>query len=227
MGARWWAEAHPTTWMLDVYEIEHPTFNIERSTSKETMHGMLKRRPDDPRRKRLRLREYDYTSYGAYFVTIVTQDRRHMFGRVTHDEMVLTTVGEVVWDAWDALPVRFPSVELDLFVVMSNHVHGIVWLLDEPMVALDEGAAGGSPTAAPVAAPALVGRPTLGDVMRVFKSISAIEVNRANRSTGDVWQRNYFEKIVRSQRQLDALRRYIDENPLRWALDEENDLRRP
>ena len=217
--------------------------------------------PDEPRhRKQLRLREYDYSSYGAYFITIVTQDRRHLLGEIVNDEMQVSVAGSLVIEAWSGLPARFPNVELDAFVVMPNHVHGILWLLHDDLPRAVEGSASGAPTTASPPQTGAVGRPTteggqpslaaegaasgapatasdtrtgmvgragLGDVVRVFKSTSAVEINRVLARTGDVWQRNYFEKIIRSQPQLDALRRYIDENPLRWALDEENAAKAP
>jgi len=181
------------------------------------------------RRKQLRLRQYDYSSYGAYFITIVTSDRRHLFGEIVDDAMRQSVAGSLVLDTWNVLSGRFANVGLDASVVMPNHVHGILWLLDDDPRLPATGAAS-SPAAAGETAPTIaletqtnrVGRPMLGDVIRVFKSTSAVAVNRELGRSGDVWQRNYFEKITRSQAQLDALRRYIEENPLRWALDEEN-----
>lgn len=167
----------------------------------------------DPRRKRLRLADYDYSSYGAYFVTVVVHDRSNIFGDVRDDSMYRSAAGDAVLAAWSAVPERFATVELDSFAVMPNHIHGIMWLLDD---------VGKSPGTSKDTESAKQHRPSLPMVMRAFKSTAAIAANRILNRSGAVWQRSYFEKVIRTQKQLDTLRRYIDENPLRWALDEEN-----
>lgn len=88
----------------------------------------------DPRKHRhsIRLKGYDYAQAGAYFITIVAQDRACVFGRVVNGEMRLNPAGDMVWGEWNALPDRFPSIELDAFVVMPNHVHGIIVLTNPP-----------------------------------------------------------------------------------------------
>ncbi len=173
-----------------------------------------------PTRKPLRLREFNYSSNGAYSVTIVAHERAELFGAIANDVVVANPAGVAVTDAWNTIPERFPTVELDAFMLMPNHMHGILWLLDEPSVSGVEGAASSAPTTTDPR------RPALGTVMRAFKSISAREVNRIDDRTGSVWQRNYFETIVHNQKQLDALRQYIEDNPLKWALDEENKSKR-
>ena len=101
---------------------------------------------------------------------------------------------------WHELPSRFPGLELDTFVVMPNHVHAVLWLTDAP-------------------APQ---QTSLGAIVGVFKSLAAREVNALLKRTGVFWQRNYYERIVRNDAELLAIRNYVDENPLRWALDAEN-----
>ena len=123
--------------------------------------------------------------------------------------MHLSDSGRVVWHCWNALPARFPFCAVDAFVVMPNHVHGIVVLNQG-----QKGAASSAPTDA---------RSGLGKIIRAFKSLSAIEVNRALRRRGaPVWQRNYFEHVVRAGEDLDEIRRYINDNPARWDFDREN-----
>ena len=101
---------------------------------------------------------------------------------------------------WHDLPARFPTVALDEFTVMPNHIHGIIFLM---------GAASSAPT--------------LGKVIRAFKSISAIEANKAlNRSGQPFWQRSYYEHIIRDEDELHALRQYIRDNPLKWDEDPDN-----
>jgi REP element-mobilizing transposase RayT len=165
--------------------------------------------PTPRRHSPLRHPTYDYSTPGAYFFTVVTIDRGELFGSVRNDEMILSPAGDAVDAVWNALPSRHSTIKLDAFVVMPNHMHGIVWLLD----------ANEAENTRPSGARAHL---SLGQVIRAFKSLSAIDVNRVLRRTGAVWQRNYYEKVVRSELQLNALRKYIEENPIRWAFDEEN-----
>lgn len=174
------------------------------------------------RRRSLRLKGHDYAEAGAYFVTVCTQGRTWMFGEVVGDSVVLNDAGRSVQDVWNGLPSRFPTIALDAFVVMPNHVHGIVVIRDS-----DEGAASSAPTPhdgvpGPVGA-GLALPDRLGDIVRAFKSLSAITVNRLlSRSGQPLWQRNYYERVIRSDAELDRVRAYIANNPARWATDPEN-----
>jgi REP element-mobilizing transposase RayT len=163
-------------------------------------------------RRSLRLRGYDYAQAGAYFVTICTQDRLCLLGDIIEGEMQLNDAGRMVRSVWEGLPDRFPGMELDAFVVMPNHVHGIAVFV-AAVLALpgDNGAASSAPT--------------LGDVVRAFKSLSAIHVNRLFMRSGSLWQRNYYDHVIRNERELDKIREYIATNPLKWALDRENPQR--
>ncbi len=119
-------------------------------------------------------------------------------------------IGDEVQQIWSNLPSRFPSIELDAFVVMPNHIHGIVTIVENGVVVpAEEGAASSAPT--------------VGDIMRVFKSISAIHVNRILSRTGrPLWQRNYYEHVIRDEKELNRVRQYTVDNPAKWALDREN-----
>ena len=166
-------------------------------------------------RHSIRLRGYDYSQAGAYFVTVCVQRHECLFGDVANGKMRLNDAGRTAQTAGEGLPDHFPSVELDTFVVMPNHVHGIIVLVGAGLALPKRGAASSAPTT-----------PTLGNVMRAFKSISAINVNRLlSRSGQSLWQRNYYEHIIRDAESLDRIREYIVANPLRWALDRENPRR--
>ena len=156
--------------------------------------------PPRPRRRPLRAPAYDYSGPGAYFITIVTQDRACLFGAIVDDTFLPTPVSDAVSRVWRELPSRFPAVELDHFIIMPNHVHGLLWIADvsEPQ------------------------RESLGAIIGAFKSLAPREVNAMLKRKGSLWQRNYYERVVRNEAELNAIRRYIDENPLRWALDAEN-----
>lgn len=209
-------------------------------------------------RRSIRLKGYDYSQAGAYFITIVTQDRKHLFGEVINGEMLLNEAGRMILAEWEALPQRFPTVEIDAFVVMPNHVHGIIVI-----VAADNVVAGvGAGVAVDVGAglvPALVPgattdgaitngattdgatthgatthgattrvAPTVGDIVGAFKSITTVSYTRRVKRSGwppfpgRLWQRNYYEHIIRNDESLNHIRQYIADNSARWALDREN-----
>jgi putative transposase len=182
--------------------------------------------PDRHHRRSIRLKDYDYSQEGAYFVTICTHCRECLFGKIKHGEMRLNPPGMMAANAWQDLNRRFPDVKIDAYVVMPNHIHGIIWLVGAPLVgALDcaiHGAHGDGIRATTRVAP------TLGDVMGAFKSITTDKyidgVKRYGWTpfTGRVWQRNYYEHVVHDDRALEAIRDYIEANPSQWANDPEN-----
>jgi putative transposase len=167
-------------------------------------------------RRSIRLYGYDYSSPSLYFVTVCVQKEELLFGNIVDGEMVLGQTGQVVRQVWESLPQRFSSVALDAFVVMPNHIHGIIEIVGAPLAP-----PGSHREADPES------QPTLGAIVRTFKSTSAISVNRLlNRSGRPLWQRNYYEHIVRDHDELAKIREYIAENPLWWAQDRENPERR-
>lgn len=162
--------------------------------------------PYDPHRHHrhsIRLRDYQYDTAGCYCVTICTQQRQMMFGGVDNGVMELNDVGALVRAEWLALVQRFPSIGLDDFILMPNHLHGIIFLnlCGEP-------ATGNSV-------------PALGTVVGAFKSLSTRAMSRLTEGSGKVWQRNYYEQIIRSETMLNGLRQYILDNPYHWHDDPE------
>ena len=161
----------------------------------------MKYNPDIHHRRSIRLPGYDYSQPGQYFVSICVQDRECLFGEISDNKMVLNACGGIVKGEWLSLSRRFPTIHLDAWVVMPNHFHGV--LATQSKRNEDS--------------------PTLGNVIRAFKSRSAIAVNRQlGRNGRPVWQRNYFERIIRNSDELDRIRRYIHENPIRWIDDPDN-----
>jgi REP element-mobilizing transposase RayT len=160
-----------------------------------------------PRRRSLRLPAFDYRDNGAYFFTAVTQNRGKLFGRVDDDVVLLTRAGMVVENTWRNLHHRFPTVVCDAFVTMPDHVHGILFL-DHAIVVTGD--------------PADPGVPSLPQVIGAFKSLAAREVNQVLNRTGALWQRSFHDRIVRNERELNVLRRYIEENPLRWTVEHDH-----
>jgi putative transposase len=166
-------------------------------------------------RRSIRLRGYDYSQAGAYFVTVCAYQRQCLFGAVIEGQMVLNEVGKIAQACWNEIPAHFPRVELDAFVVMPNHVHGIIVMMDA-----GRGTACRAPTAESFGKPVPGSLPT---IVRSFKSAVTRRINQWRTTPGQpVWQRNYFEHIVRNESALDRIRGYIETNPARWALDREN-----
>ena len=169
------------------------------------------------RRQAERLRLFDYAAPGAYFITVCSWNRQVILGDVMGGRVILSDAGRIVEEAWLALPRHYPSLALDAFVVMPNHVHGILILGDV--------GAGFKPAPTVVA-----GRPprrhAIPEIVRAFKTFSARQINVQAQSVGrHVWQRGYYDHVVRDDRDLGRIRDYIFTNPLRWSMDRENPLR--
>ena len=183
--------------------------------------------PEIHRRRSLRLKGYDYTHVGAYFVTIVTQDRSCLFGEISGKELRLNEAGEMVRGIWEMLPQRFPAIEMDLFVIMPNHLHGII-VTNQPKRATTRVA----PTGAIEGRmdPPTGDRPALGDVIGAYKSLTTVEYARGVKTMKwtpfdrRLWQRNYYEHVVRHDASLRDLQQYILDNPTQWDFDKENPL---
>jgi REP element-mobilizing transposase RayT len=194
------------------------------------------RRYDDPdrhHRRSLRLPGYDYAATGAYFVTLCTHQRACLFGDVIDGLMALNDLGTRVAASWQAILDHAPGIALDAWVVMPNHLHGILVIASSIDGRQSVGAqfiAPGSPTTnaqASQAAPPAVNRttasPTLGSIVRAFKARVTVAVNHDQGTSGmPIWQRNYYEHIIRDTTDLDRIRRYIDGNPARWSDDPDN-----
>jgi REP element-mobilizing transposase RayT len=184
--------------------------------------------PDHPARRSIRLQDYDYADEGAYFVTICTHGRVCAFGDVVNGAMRLNRVGEIVTECWNTIPTHFPGVKLDTSIVMPNHVHGIIVIAERMRHVV--GATHGSPlqTANNLSPQHPKGPPkgSLGAIVGQFKS----SVSRRLKDDPDVllplWQRNYYEHVIRDEDDLNRIREYIECNPQMWASDVENPLRR-
>ncbi len=177
-------------------------------------------------RKSIRLQNYDYSQAGAYFITICTQNKQCLFGDIVDDEMQLNDVGRIIQSIWNEISIYYPQVELDEFVIMPNHVHGIINIRSSTLGAGRKLAPAFStlPSSMSVASsvPAEFSSiaPTIGSIMRRFKSMSAIVVNKSlGRSSQPLWQRNYWERVVRDEKELHGMQEYIVNNPRQWKLD--------
>jgi REP element-mobilizing transposase RayT len=157
------------------------------------------------------LKEYDYSRAGMYFITLVTQGRAALFGEVVEGEMRLNNFGVIVAATWEWLETQYPYVELGTWIIMPKHFHGILILRDDP-------GCGGSRTA-----PTDFKRKTLGRLIGVFKTVSTKQIN-LHRTTqvSLIWQRDFYEHIIRNQQDLERIWLYIQSNPCHWHRDGEN-----
>jgi putative transposase len=182
------------------------------------------------RRRSIRLPGHDYRQPGGYFVTICAYERARLFGEVAGDSVVLNRLGEVALACWEELPAHFPYLEPGPVVVMPNHVHGIIMIgdafvgarhaspLQEPRPApppLSAAAVSARPRAAPPA--------SLGAIVAAYKSAVARRI-RENALLRDapVWQRGYYEHVIRDEDAGARICAYIETNPLRWDQDRDN-----
>ena len=154
---------------------------------------------------------------GAYFVTLVAWQREMLFGEIVNGIIVLNEFGKIVQDEWERTRKIRREVELRTYIVMPNHFHGIVVLLSDTRWVSDVGATGRSPL------PHGPAPKSLGSLIAGFKSSVTKQINMARNVQGiPVWQRNYYEHIIRDEREMDRIYRYIESNPSMWAEDDEN-----
>ncbi len=151
-----------------------------------------------PKRKSLRLEGYDYSSPGNYFVTIVTQNRLNVFGEIIDEKLIKTKVGDIIEDVLLTITVKYPNIQIPHFVMMPNHIHLIVQLYDHEC---------------------------LSDIIRWFKGYTTVlyirgaRANLWTRFNKRLWQRNYYEHIIRNQHSYEYIANYIIMNPSRWDKD--------
>ena len=157
--------------------------------------------PDIHHRRSIRLQTFDYAQAGLYFVTICTHDRLPLFGGVVAGEMVLNAAGDIARQEWQKTVEMRPNVVSDVFVVMPNHLHGILNMTEAESGRVQRA-------------------PTLGDIVRGYKSAVTRQIAALRLSPNStVWQRNYYEHIIRDEKSYLQIADYIQTNPLRWQDD--------
>jgi REP element-mobilizing transposase RayT len=200
----------------------------------------MRYKPDIHHRRSVRLREYDYRSAGAYFLTICAHKWECLFGKVVDGEIRLSSSGEIVLEEWLNTAVMRTNVELDAYVIMPNHFHAVIFIHNE---AGEHGFDLKNGTVSSVGAhcmrphcmrPAHIGRAhsgaplrrqsgSIGSIVAGFKSTATKRINTLRDNPGcPVWQRNYYEHVIRNEKELANILKYIGENPLKWDLDENN-----
>ena len=160
----------------------------------------MKYDPDFNHRQSIRLNGYDYSMSGAYFITIYTYEREYLFGDIANETIELNTFGDIARSHWHQLSQHHPSIIMDESIVMPNHLHGIIIL---------ESSTGSTKS--------------ISEIIRGFKTFSSKEINKERGFRGvPVWQRNYYDRIMRNELELDRVRQYIINNPQNWDADKNN-----
>jgi len=166
-------------------------------------------------RQSLRLKEYDYSQAGGYFVTICTRKSIHLFGEIKNGEMIINNLGRIVEQKWLLLPNHYDGVELGEFIVMPNHFHGILTINGIVRIKTNLVGAGLKP------APTKPKTHGLPELVRAFKTFSAREVNKMfEKPLPSIWQRGYFDRIIRDEEELDRICAYIRANPMNFGIEE-------
>ena len=179
-------------------------------------------------RQSLRLREYDYSQAGAYFVTICTNRKQHLLGEIINGEAKLNQIGEMVKKWWLILPRKFQNIKIDEYAIMPNHFHGIIIIVGAnqcvcPNVIDDVRIGGGH-----IAFEGGHIGPPLHRMIQWFKTMTTNEYIRGIKTYswpcfyGKFWQRNYYERVIRNDTELNKIREYIITNPQKWDTDSEN-----
>lgn len=221
----------------------------------------MKYNPEIHHRQSIRLKGYDYSQNGIYFVTICTQNREHLFGEIMDGEMHLNEAGKMIQLIWDEIPKFYSWFEIDAFQIMPNHIHGIIMIQNESSV-------GAGPRACPDTTPRACpddkcacpdnwslnlnsgwpdnsgqlpdnsGRPqgvapmkilSLSDIVHRFKTMSTNRYTNGVKNDnwqpfgGKLWQRNYYEHIIRDEISLEKICTYIIDNPRNWDMDDMNE----
>jgi REP element-mobilizing transposase RayT len=177
--------------------------------------------PESHHRRSIRIKGHDYSQAGAYFVTVCVKDRACLFGFITNGQMQLNLPGQMVTKWWFELPNKFCNVEVDEFVVMPNHIHGIIKIVGADLRVCPDGDDKHTETGEHTGSP-------LHRMVQWFKTMSTNDYIRGindhgwDRFNGKLWQRNYYEHIIRNDLELHAIREYISYNPLGWDNDDEN-----
>ena len=173
-------------------------------------------------RRSTRLPEFDYSRVGMYFVTICAEQRRCIFGQAHGSEIVQSRIGEIVRACWIEIPEHFPNVKVESYVVMPNHLHGIL--------TIDTKLPDANLRDKPPLTSELFGRPVPKSIPTIIRSFKSAASKRARESglmtAGSIWQRGYFERVLRNTREYVDVTNYILQNPVRWADDEENPARK-
>lgn len=184
-----------------------------------------------PTRKQTRLKDFDYSQNGAYFITICSENMDCIFGKIKtknnkddayiNIDMELTSIGEIVRKHIKNLTVRYPSMALDNYVIMPNHVHLLITIQNEDNVGEGFNLPAQNNVGAVFSPPAgaLKGSPTISDMIRAMKSLSTREIRQKIGYTKKIFQRSFHDHVITKDKEYDKIWDYIDGNPYQWIYD--------
>jgi len=184
---------------------------------------------ESKKRRSIRLKEYDYSQPGAYFITICTQDKVCLFGAKHENKILLSESGKIAEKCWQQIAEHFPNVLLDAFVVMPNHVHGILLItVPDRFVGATHASPSSQPTGKADRAthesplPRGPSAKSIGAIVGTYKATVSKQVHERNSRKDRLWQRSYYERVIRNDNELEKTREYIINNPLGWMTDREH-----
>ena len=184
----------------------------------------MKYNPAVHHRRSIRLKRYDYTKEGMYFITICCHQHKCWFGEIENENIILNDYGLIAHHQWADLSTRFSNIELDELVVMPNHMHGIIIIKANLPDNISSSGSGASPDPTNPNTK----NPTIGGMVGVYKSLAEVgclklfESKNDNRIMGKLWQRNYYEHIIRNEQSFNRISEYIRNNPKNWQNDKFN-----
>ncbi len=192
-------------------------------------------------RRSIRLKGYDYSQAGLYFVTICVKNRKYLFGKIVNGNLILNDAGRMVNDEWLKLPERFQNIRLHQYIIMPNHFHAILEIVEGATLAVALAVAPdstvtqyktnnsikGQQKIAPTekGQQKIAKKKTLGDMVGAFESITTVKYIHGIKNNGwrpfdgKLWQRNYWESIIRDEKSFQTISAYIINNPLKWNND--------
>ena len=191
--------------------------NAKQNVGNNGRYSLRKSRSRD--RKSTRLRNYSYSQAGYYFVTICTQNRVNYFGEIDTDRTKLSGIGQIAMDCWCAIPEHFDNAGLDEFVVMPNHIHGIIVIKQKPFMKTADQNVGNSDR---FALPRPRNMELLSKIISQYKSSVTRILRKQSIDPPFHWQSSFYDRVIRDDESLDNIRTYMRNNPLNWASDEEN-----
>ena len=175
--------------------------------------------PDIHQRRSIRLKEYDYSQPGLYFITICAKDRENLFGQIENGKMILNVLGEIVRNEWLKTAEIRNNVELLEYIIMPNHIHGIIHIVNKSTL----GAHSNVPLLQQKRQTEQFGKSTknsIPTIVKLFKSTVTKHINVFRKSPGEpVWQRNFYEHIIRNEKSYHHIAEYIRNNPMTWQDD--------
>ncbi len=163
-----------------------------------------------PYRKTLRLKQFDYSRESAYFITISTKENQCLFGDIKQGKISLNSLGAIAYNCWLEIPEHFDYISLDEFVIMPNHIHGILWILSA-LENIDKKRRFGN-----------IVKGSISSIIRSYKAAVTRKINGICKIKGVslVWHSRFYEHVIRDEKSLYNIRKYIQENPLKWNEDE-------